>query len=174
MPCHQQLYARPPYVDAKRVTTAWRLGGRFRRADEWKHPSPGPTVHEPRFRPARTAPPWNSSTDWWTAAAFIERWLLLDDSNVYGWAALSRYHNWLRNESVSLHASQKAIEAGPDTQRPSRSDPASLRKYREPGGGVATDRGPRELAPNDWLSGIKAFVLLYLDALSEAAELING
>lgn len=169
----------PPYVDAKRVDDSlavWEEG--FRRAGEkvegefaWIYLTRA-LISDRRALLASC----DSRTELWTAAAFTERRLLSDRSgdNAIAWAALSRYHRSLSNESVSLNASQKAIETRPDARAAIEERSVICANTGELEEALRLIEGRGELATNDWLSGVKAFVLLYLGRLSEAAELING
>jgi tetratricopeptide (TPR) repeat protein len=112
---------------------------------------------------------------WWEAICYIERAILLDDSDSGCWAALGRIHNQLENESCALHATAEAVRRGPE-------DPGAL----EERAALLADTGRFDEAirvieqrlaqdsSNVWARSVKAYVLAYQKKPEAALELIDG
>jgi len=97
---------------------------------------------------------------WWDAVCYLERAILLDDSDADHWAILGRHHRLLENESCALDATAEALRRGPDNSSALDERAAILAdtgRFDE-----ALQVLEQRLAKdreNTWARGVKAFVL---------------
>jgi tetratricopeptide (TPR) repeat protein len=111
---------------------------------------------------------------WWEAICYLERAILLDDSDSMRWTALGRLHSLLENQSCALYATAEAVKRDPK-------DPSAL---EERGTILANTGGFDEAAQvieqrlaqdheNAWARSVKAFVLASQKDYRAALDLID-
>ncbi|MEN6375100.1 MAG: FHIPEP family type III secretion protein [Smithella sp.] len=110
----------------------------------------------------------------WEAVAYIERAILLNESEARRWGFLGRYHNNLNNESTAVHATAVGMELNSSdivVLEERASILANIGAFEE--AEKVIDRR-REIGPDSWVDVVKAFVLMHLpQRRNEAMSLVE-
>ncbi len=163
-----------PYVDKEKIEKSlevWEAGARIRlpgREDSWAYVARA-LINEQLFR----LPHANQWTLWWEAIVYLERALLLDESEAYRWAALGRYYRYLQIEVNALTVTDRAFELNSSNRAVLEERAAILANVGRFAEAERVIDQRRKLDQNFWADAVKAFILLYLRRYQETLELIN-
>jgi tetratricopeptide (TPR) repeat protein len=167
--------AQPPYADGaaiQKALEAWNRGTAVRRPDiatSWAYVTRALISEQlARVRDAERV------TLWWEGAGYLERALILDHTDPFRWAFLSRLHRLLGNEACAVHATREALARNPD-------DAAALEERAAVLANVGDfeeaedciDRRLAQDASNVWARGVKAFLHLHRKDYASAIRFID-
>ena len=166
---------QPPYVAPEplgRSLTAWNAGAERQLPDastSWPYLTRA-LICEQQAR----LDDGNRLPFWWEAVTYLERALLLDDSDSGRWTALGRLHRLLENDSCALHATAEAVK------RDSK-DPAALEERvtilantgRFDEAATVIEQRLAKNAEDTWARGVKAYILAGQKDYGAARDLIE-
>lgn len=119
------------------------------------------------------SPPIKWAALLWEAVTYLERSLLLDDSNMYAWIYLSGFHRLIGNHANALIASERALRIGPNDTAALDERAATLADLGEAEATQELIEKRIQLEATPWAEGVQAFVLFLKDDLHAAVEQIS-
>jgi len=114
---------------------------------------------------------------WWEAITYLERALLLNETDPYFWAFLGRYHRLLETNESALQATSKALEYDPNSLAALDERAAILAnvgKFDTDEGAEAVINKRQALEKNVWVDGVKVYVLFHVGQYKKALQLAKS
>ena len=111
---------------------------------------------------------------WWEAITYLERALLLNETEPQYWMLLGRYYRSLEMNASALRATAKAVSDRPDNTAVLDERAAILANLGKFDEAEEMIDKRRTLEPNVWADCLKAYILLRTGFLDEAIRLVEG
>ena len=166
---------RPPYADRESVDRGievWEKGTALRlpdRLNSWAYVTRALLNDQlARLRDGQRV------SLWWQAVVYLQRALVLNDTDASRWALLGRFHRLLENEASALHATREGIGRRDNDATALEERAAILANtgaFDE--AGELIERRLAQDPNNAWVRGIKAYVALHNKQYAEALGLID-
>jgi len=168
-------FEEPPYVNKAQVEESlrvWKTGIEIRLPDAnegW--------IYGTRAAINEQLGQLRSTGNWalyWEAVTYLERAILVDNTNEYSWVDLGRFYTFLSMYSNALKAVGKAAEYAPEelyvlqAQATILADAGHLAEAEE-----RIDK-LRKRQPSPWYDGTKAFISIWMGNYQEALQLMQS
>ena len=112
--------------------------------------------------------------DWWQAVVFLERALLLNNSDPVRWASLGRMHRMLDNEYTALHLTAQAMQRDSQSLTVLEERAANLANAGLADDALTVIDARLEKDPeNTWARGVKVYILMQQKEYQAALDLID-
>ncbi len=111
---------------------------------------------------------------WWEAVVYIERAIILQETNPQYWSYLSRFYRFLETEASALRATGRAIDYDPDNLDALDEHVANLANVGEFDTAEKAIEKRQMLEESVWLKAVEAYILVRKGAYKEACEILQS
>lgn len=127
-------------------------------------------INEPLAR----MPDANRWALWWEAVAYIERAIILQETNSQYWSFLGQFYRLLNAEASALRATSRAIGYDPNNVNALDEHVANLANVGEFDAAEKALEKRQKLEESIWLKAVEAWILVRKDAYTEAWKILQS
>ena len=165
----------PPYVNRRKIELScavWEVGSAIAAPDDtyaWAYLTRAQICERFTFLPK-----YDPYVERWKAVVYIECGLVARSWDVNFWVELAGRHRNLENESNALQAVTKALSLDEQNATALEAQVGIFANIGRFDDALAIIQKRGELAPNEWMNGVKSYVLMHLGDYSQAIDLLSA
>ncbi len=110
---------------------------------------------------------------WWESITYLERAMLLNETDYQCWSFLGRYYRFLETEANALQATSKAIDYDPTDLNALDERVAILANVGEFDAAEEVIAKRQKLEVSTWIDAVQAYILIHKGSYKKALEILQ-